>query len=199
MSDPPADLQEARAAGLARDVLRGEADAFDRWFREEHRQVWKLCFGLLADAAEADDLAQDAMLHLHDHLSAWNALRSYRTWRNAVVANLCRDRLRRLGARRDAEQGAAEVGLPDRLPRPEDRARHGELREALRVALATLTPREREVFVLRDLEGEPTRAVARSLGIEEGSVRSLSTLARRRLRQTIGARLPGLVPEGGAS
>lgn len=161
-------------------------DALDAWFRAEHPSVWRICFGLLADAAEADDLAQDAMLHLHDHLHAWDPERPYATWRNAVVANLCRDRLRRLATRRSAERAAAQQGCPDRLPRPDDEASRSEVREVLRRALGSLTRREREVFVLRELEGVATRDAAQALGITESTVRSLLTLARRRLRQLLG-------------
>ena len=139
------------------------------------------------------------MLHLHDHLRAWDPERRYETWRNAVVANLCRDRRRRRSARRAAERGAAEAGLPDRLPAPEDRARSGEVRSALGAALVALPEREREAFVLRELTGASTRETAEALGITEGTVRSLLTLARRRLRRLLAGRVPGLVPEGGGA
>lgn len=193
----PARRPADRPERLARAVLDGEHGAHERWLGAEHPRVWRLCFGLLADAAEADDLAQDAMLHLHDHLVNWDPERPYATWRNAVVANQCRDRLRRLDARRRAEASAGEARLASRLPGPEEAARQGEVREALAAALGGLTPREREVFVLRDLEGAATKAVAEALEITEGSVRSLLTLARRRLRKLLGERVPGLVPEGG--
>ena len=179
---------EALALALLAQDPRDPRDpgALDAWFRAEHPSVWRICFGLLADAAEADDLAQDAMLHLHDHLEAWDPERPYGTWRNAVVANLCRDRLRRLATRRTAERVAAEQGLPDRLPRPDDEASAAEVREVLRKALGSLTEREREVFVLRELQGVATRDTATALGITESTVRSLLTLARRRLRKLLG-------------
>ena len=109
----PRPTADRRPEALALAVRARDPEALDAWFRAEHPRVWRICFGLLADAAEADDLAQDAMLHLHDHLDAWDSERPYGTWRNAVVANLCRDRLRRLAARRTAERAAAEEGLPD--------------------------------------------------------------------------------------
>ena len=56
-----------------RAVLAGDALALDRWYRREHPEVWRLCVGFLADAAEAEDVAQDAMLKLHDELPRWDA------------------------------------------------------------------------------------------------------------------------------
>ena len=175
-------------AALVRAVLSGDASALDRWYRREHGAVWRLCFGFLADAAEADDLAQDAMLKLHDELPRWDPRRPFGSWRNALVLNLCRDRLRRGAARARAE---AEASLPSELPDPSQAAERGELRELLARALRALSPREREAFVLRELEGRSTSEVAEVLAVGESSVRSLLTLARRRLRGLLGDRLLG--------
>ena len=57
-----------------------------------------------------------------------------------------------------------------------------ELRTLLATSLGRLSEREREVFVLRDLDGATTEATAEALGITHGTVRSLLSLARRRLR-----------------
>ncbi len=186
------------AAERARALLRGEPEAFDHWFRAEHPVVWRLCFGFLAQDAEADDLAQEALLRLHDRLRMWDSTRDYGAWRNTLVANLCRDRLRRKDTRRAAEATAAEAGLPDRMPAPEDPAQAEDVRRVLAEALGRLSPREREVFVLRDLEGHSTGEVSASLGITQSSVRSLGTMARRRLRELLAPRLSGFTIGGEA-
>jgi len=173
---------------LVAAVLGGDADAFDAWFRAEHPRVHRLCVGFLADGAEADDVAQDAMIHIHDKLGAWDRGRPYDGWRNTLVLNLCRDRQRRRAARARAEEAAE--WLPARLPQPDDEAARGEVRAIIVGALGALTEREREAFVLRDLEGRPTDEVAAVLGVRESSVRSLLTLARRRLRDLLAERLP---------
>ncbi|MFQ5749539.1 MAG: RNA polymerase sigma factor [Planctomycetota bacterium] len=183
------DLQSLAAA-----VRAGNAEALNAWFRLEHPRVFRLCFGFLADHAEAEDLAQDAMLHLHDRLAAWDPGRSYRTWGTAVVLNLCRDRLRRLQARRRAEDAARERPIPLRLPRPAETAQRNEVRAVLAGVLGRLTPREREVFVLHDLEETPAKEVSAALGITPATVRSILSLARRRLRALLGDRLAGVVP-----
>lgn len=170
-------------------VARGEAESLDSWYRREHPLVYRLCFGFLADATEAEDAAQDAMLKLADRLAGYDPGRPYPAWRNTVVLNHCRDVLRRKASRHNAEQ-LAPLQLPARLPaRPEEAASAEEIRELLHRALAHLSPREREAFVLRDLEGRPTAEAAQVLGVGESTVRSLLTLARRRLRQLLGERL----------
>ncbi len=181
---------------LLERVLAGDSAAQDEFYRREHPRVFRLCFGFLADEAEAEDVAQDAMLQLIDRLAAFDPSRRFTTWRNTVAANLCRDRLRRRATRRRAEESAAVTDL-DLLPDPHDVAAAAEVHTILRESLAKLTDREREVFVLRDLEGAESPDVAEVLGITEGTVRSLLSLARRRLRTILGHRIPEVARAGG--
>ena len=94
---------------LITEAARGKPEAQDRWFRADFPCVFRLCLGFLADAVAAEDLAQDAMLHLLDRLDRWNPTRPYEAWRNTVVLNLCRDSYRKSAVRQKAEDhGRAE-------------------------------------------------------------------------------------------
>jgi RNA polymerase sigma factor (sigma-70 family) len=185
MSTPPSGAREP-GPELLSAVLAGAPEAVDAWFRSEHPEVYRLCFGFLAHRAEAEDVAQEAMLHLLDRIGTWDGVRSYRAWRTTLVLNRCRDRVRRLEAQRSAEH-TASTERPERVdPHPQASLEQHEVQELLRLGLGALPPREREAFVLRDLEGLETAEVARALAITESSVRSLLTLARRRLRECLG-------------
>jgi len=175
-----------------RSLIGGDSAALDRWYRREHPVVWRLCLGFLADANDAEDLAQEAMLKLHDRLDRWDPTRPYPQWRNSVVLNLCRDKRRRHEARRRVEHDAAQVSGEARLPDPSHELEQDELRALLRRALTVLSEREREAFVLRELEGVSSHDAAELMGIAESSLRSLLTLARRRLREFLAHRSPEL-------
>ena len=191
--NPVADM--AGIVALRPALLAGDAAAIDAWYRAEHPQVWRLCLGLLADATEADDLAQDAMIKLLDSLDRWDPSRPWAGWRNTVVLNLGRDRLRRRATRATHEGAADGAALFSRpLPSPSDAAHAAEVREALTRALSGLTPREREAFVLVDLSGLPAAQAAETMDVAEASVRSLLTLARRRLRTLLAAHVPEGTP-----
>ncbi len=129
----PSATDPAGIVALRPALLAGDAAAIDAWYRAEHPGVWRLCLGVLADATEADDLAQDAMLHLLDTLDRWDPARPWPAWRNRVVVNLCRDRLRRRATRAGHEDAAQRAGalLPAALPSPEDAAHAGEVHEQL--------------------------------------------------------------------
>lgn len=178
---------------LVQRVIAGDPESLDVWYRAEFASVWRLALGVLLRSEEAEDLAQEAMLKLHDNLERWDPRRAYGPWRNTLVLNLCRDRLRRLDARERAESTAAERNARTEWPQPSEAIEQGELRRLLQSALAELTPREREAFVLRELEGNSSEEVAEVMGIGVSSLRSLLTLARRRLRDVLGRRAPELI------
>lgn len=180
---------DQHAAGDIAGLIAGDPDAIDRWYRRDHPAVWRLAFGLLGERAEADDLAQDAMLQLHDTLRAGEAPRSYRAFRDTLVLNLCRDRLRRRSTRARAESSAGVVRALETAPASSAALEREDAQRVLRRALDQLPERERAAFVLRELEGHATAHVAAVLEIGESSVRSLLTLARRRLRDLLGERL----------
>lgn len=175
---------------LVARVAAGDPQAQDAFCRLHWPAVYRVCFGVLVDRAEAEDVAQEALVHLIDRAGEFEAGRRFDAWRNAVVVNLCRDRLRRSRTRRRAEDAARARALPALLPDPHAEAERAEVQEILASSLAALTEREREVFVLRELEGQDGNDVAAALGITAGTVRSLACLARQRLKRLLGARLP---------
>jgi RNA polymerase sigma-70 factor (ECF subfamily) len=183
---------------LVPGVLRGDAHALEQWYRAEHPVVWRLCLGFLVDAARADDCAQDAMLRLHDRLEHWDPARPWPAWRNAVVLNLCRDSAR---AERNRARALERLRREhhDRSEPPADTSlEQAEQRALVVAALRVLSPREREAFVLCELEQRPTDEVAHSMGIGASSVRSLITLARRRLGNQLALQTEAEASGGGA-
>src|SRR6185436_4050955 len=104
------DLRALSFENLLERVRRFDARALEEFYRREHPVAFRLCFGFLLDRAEAEDAAQDALLKLNDNLPSFDTARPWATWRNTLVLNVCRDRLRRNGARRRAEN---EVAIRD--------------------------------------------------------------------------------------
>jgi len=163
-------------------VCARDPRAIERWYRLEHPRVWRRCLGLVGSRADTDDLAQDAMLKLHDELPRRSSDVPYAAWSARVVVNLCRDRWRRGAARVRAENAAREHRPEQLLPDPSEALSQTELRDLVSAVLVKLPEREREAFVLRELEQLSTQEVALAMDVEESTVRSLTTLARRRMR-----------------
>lgn len=140
---------------------------------------------MLGDAAEAEDVAQEAMLRLWRAAPGWQpGAAKVTTWLYRVVANLATDRLRR---RRTLPLDAA--------PEPED-GRPGALAglieadraAALQAALMALPDRQREAVVLRHLEGLANPEIAAIMGVGVEAVESLVARGKRGLAATLAGR-----------
>ena len=195
-SDPEPSARDDAGEALSL-ALRQGADVLDAWYRAVWPQVHRLCSGLLASSAEADDVAQDAMLHLVDRLDRWNPERPFGAWRQRVVVNLCRDHLRSAKRRQVHEEEAGLGWHEAQLPEPSAAAESAEVSQLVDRCLGLLPPREREVFVLVDLEGQAPADAAELLGIAASTVRAALTLARRRMREALAPHLPDAQLEGG--
>ena len=140
---------------------------------------------MLRDPAEAEDVAQEAMLRLWRAAPGWQAgTAKVSTWLYRVVVNLSTDRLRRLRS----------VPL-DAAPEPED-GRPGadeglieaDRAAALEAALQTLPERQREAVVLRHLEGLANPEIAEIMGVGVEAVESLTARGKRGLMRALAGR-----------
>lgn len=170
-------------------LLRLYANGDEKAARELARRFLPRMLGygrrILRDEAEAEDVAQEAMLRLWKIAPDWRSGEAQvSTWLWRVVANLCTDRLRR-------RRGG--VALED-APEPEDDAptAHEALMAqgraaALDAALASLPERQRQAVVLRHLEGLSNPEIAEILQVGVEAVESLTARGKRALA----ARLSG--------
>lgn len=148
-------------------------------------RVLGFAFRMLGDHAEAEDVAQEAMLRLWRVASQWRQGEAkVTTWLYRVVANLCTDRLRR---RRD-------VGL-DTIAEPEDNAAsaaqemlEAQRQSALAEALGQLPERQRQAVVLRHIEGLSNPEIAEVMETSVEAVESLTARGKRALAESLAAR-----------
>jgi RNA polymerase sigma-70 factor, ECF subfamily len=151
---------------------------------ERHRpRLFGIAYRMLGDAAEAEDLVQEAYLRwARDDRTDVDAPEG---WLVAVVTRLAIDRLRRLRTER-----AAYVGpwLPEPIAtdRASDPARRAELASdlslALLVLLERLGPEERAAFLLREVFDTGYDEIATTLGATPAAVRQMVHRARERVR-----------------
>jgi RNA polymerase sigma-70 factor (ECF subfamily) len=133
---------------------------------------------MLGDAAEAEDVAQEAMLRLWRVAPEWRQGEArVSTWLYRVVSNLCTDRLRR---RRGV--GLDEIAEPeDGVPGVVERLIETDRAAALQGALNALPERQRQAVVLRHLEGLTNPEIAQVMQIGVEAVESLTARGKRAL------------------
>lgn len=141
-----------------------------------HAHAWRL----LGDAAEAEDITQEALLRLWRIAPDWRQGEArVTTWLYRVTANLATDRIRR---RRGRNVDLDAIPEPeDDQPRAEDRMQDAARSEALQDALATLPDRQRQAVVLRHIEGLANPDIAEIMAIGVEAVESLVARGKRGL------------------
>jgi len=144
---------------------------------------------MLRDADEAADVVEDVLMRIHDKAPGFRGERGLTTWVMRIVANRCRDLLRRRrfsAGRPEDMDPLADSGL---RAEPLESWDHAIDRERMLVALEraidTLPQEQREAVVLRDRLGLSYEEVAETLGIGVAAVKSRLFRARGSLRAAL--------------
>lgn len=178
-ADKPADTTDAE---LVRAWRSGDESAatilVDRHAAATGRYL--LAGGALV--ADLDDLVQETMYRAFLHIDSWRGSSGLRPWLLAIAGNVLRDQVRRTRGRLLIALDDAEVAVP---ATPASEFAAGEAADALRAALRRLSRLQREVFLLRALEGLDYREIASVLGTTHGAARVHYHAASRRLKEAL--------------
>ena len=162
----------------------GDRDAFDELAQAHGGRVFRVAYGLLANAEDAQDVAQDVLIALYRTLSR-GRLRNPEAlplWLTRVCINQCRQLMRR---RRENEPIAQWAFQADHGNQLEEQFLASETRAAMRQAVARLPRRQQAVFVLRHFAGLSIEEIARALGCAPATVRVHLSRATSRLRDVL--------------
>ena len=170
----------------------GDRQALDTLLRRHFDRIHMLCRRMCGNDADADDATQDALLAVVRGLDRFDGRAAFATWVYRVTANACLDELRRrrrrpLPADDDQWAGTATgplAGAGSRSPAP-DESEATATRLDIDNALAHLPPDWRAAVVLRDLCGFDYAAIAETLDIPPGTVRSRIARGRSRLAELL--------------
>lgn len=166
---------------------------------ERHRRELRVhCYRMLANYEDAQDMTQETFLRAWNKRESFKGDATLRTWLYRIATNACLDFLKKRNDRTPVPSGLVDLGsellylqpYPDRML-PEDPQESAVARETIElafiVAVQHLPPRQRAVFILRDVLGWPAPKVAGALGQTVASV----TSALQRARVTMREQLPG--------
>jgi len=181
------DVDISDTKSLVARARAGDAAAFGELVAEHEKTLLRTAWRLVRNVEDARDIAQEAFLRLHRHLSALEPDRDPAPWLYRVTVNLglsaLRSRRRRPEAALEGTRGVAEISAG--RPEQERLGDAADARRLLASALDRLSGKERAAIVLRDLEGLEMDEVARALGCRRGTVRAHLSRGRLKLRGAI--------------
>ena len=179
----------------------GETINLEALVTEYRAYINNLCFSILNDEAEAEDITQETFVAALLGLKNFRGDSNIRTWLSAIAINLCRDLLRKNKARRTLHSALQNLhliyGSP---PAPEETCLQTEIHHHLWAAINRLSEKHRLPVLLRYAHNLPTAEIALILDLAEGTVHSRLHYARKTLQgdlQRISLRGANEQPVGG--
>jgi len=181
---------------LARDLMGGSMDAFNRFVDTYYAKLFRYSFSVCGQRQDAEEVAQETLLKVFESLNQLRDPDHLKAWVFRIAKNACLMKRRKsifaplaelsLDELKPAKNGdGARLEIADWSALPDDLAADEELREALGTAIHELPEMYRVVFLLRDVEELSTEATAHVLEVSEDVVKQRLHRARLALRKCL--------------
>ncbi len=187
----PKETQERSLADLTILVERcrgGDDLAWEALVRRYQSRVYAVALHYLRNREEAQDVAQDVFVRIYRNLESFdNEEENFLPWMLSLTRNACIDRLRRIKVRPSAPPVPVGDGKesPDPRPTAEETLIAERQRNLVHRAIAQLSDINREMILLKEIQGLDLRQISEMLAVPIGTVKSRSIRARIELARTV--------------
>jgi RNA polymerase sigma-70 factor (ECF subfamily) len=179
-----AEIPDLELVRLARD---GDHAAFETLVRRYSERAYRAAYRVVRDPHQSEDIVQEALIKAYRGLRRFESRSSFYTWLYRIVVNLALDRRRR--EKRAPSVEWEDAVAPDIDPRavapatedPELASRRLEVRRMVAEGVQELPDGQREVLLLREVEGLSYEEIAKTMGISKGTVMSRLHYARKKM------------------
>jgi RNA polymerase sigma-70 factor (ECF subfamily) len=180
-------------AEVVKRAQQGDSDAFATLFHAHKARIYSVCLRMTNNAAEAEDLTQDAFLQVFRKIATFRGDSAFSTWLHRIAVNTVLMHFRKKSlsqvsldepySNNDGAKIRREYGTRDnRLAGCVDRV-------ALANAIKELPHGYRTIFLLHEVEGYEHQEIAEMLGCSVGNSKSQLHKAKLRIRELL-AQLP---------
>ncbi|KON67306.1 RNA polymerase sigma factor SigW [Peribacillus butanolivorans] len=173
-------------------VLKGDHNAFGEIVELYKDKVFQICFRMLGNRQEAEDLAQEAFVRAFVNIRSFNIQMKFSTWLYRIATNLCIDRLRKkkpdyyLDAEVSGSEGLNMYSqIASDMAKPEDEVESLELQETIQVEIMKLPEKYRSVIVLKYIEELSLKEISEILDLPVGTVKTRIHRGREALRKQL--------------
>lgn len=175
-----------------KQVIKGDQDAFGEIVEIYKNSVYQLCYRMLGNRHEAEDVAQEAFIRAYVNIKSFNQDLKFSTWLFRIATNLCIDRMRKKKPDYylDAEVAGTEgltmyAQIPSNTPLPEKEVESLELHETVQQEILKLPEKYRSAIVLKYIEELSLNEISEILDLPLGTVKTRIHRGREALRQQL--------------
>ncbi len=173
---------------IIRRVQHGDVDAFELLVAAYEKNVYNVALQMTGNREDAQDMAQEAFFKAYNSLPSFRGESKFSSWLYRIVSNVCLDYRRRQARRpsssltvEDDEGENVQLDVADESQSPEALLERKLTREAVRRGLRELPDEQRQILLLREIQGMSYDEIADAMDLEVGTVKSRIFRARKKL------------------
>lgn len=178
---------QGETSELVAQFTAGNEQAFDRVVTLYQQRLFQSARAILGNETDAMDMVQETFIKAFFHRASFRGDAALYTWLYRILYNLCISSLRRKNILSflpfDREDEPVEYPADD--PGPYEQAERSEIRGKVDEALKQLPPRQRMVFVMKQIDGLKHHEIATIMKITEGAVKASYFHAVKKLRDEL--------------
>jgi len=174
---------------LIERCLKGEEKAFEELLNKYKNPVFSICYRMVRNHTDAEDLAQEAFIRTFSVLDRYDPSYPFSSWLYRITSNLCIDFLRRakdgtvsLDQPIVGAEGDMQRQFPSNVVKPDRIVESDEMMAALEEAIGTLPDHYRIIVILRHQEQLSYEEISENLGIPLGTVKARIHRARNMIK-----------------
>lgn len=175
-----------------KQVKKGDQSAFEEIVNFYQNKVFQICYRMLGNRHEAEDIAQEAFIRAYVNIQTFDEKRKFSTWLYRIATNLTIDRIRKkkpdyfLDAEIKGSEGLSMYSqLSAEQPLPEEEVESLELQEYIQQQIMDLPPKYRTVIILRYIDELPLQEISEILDMPVGTVKTRIHRGREALRKKL--------------
>ncbi|MFD0051797.1 RNA polymerase sigma factor SigW [Actinomycetes bacterium NPDC127524] len=176
-----------------KQVLKGDQNAFSEIVELYKDRVYQLCYRMLGNSHEAEDMAQEAFLRAYINIRSFHIQMKFSTWLYRIATNLCIDRIRKKKPDYflDAEIAGTEgldlySQIASEISNPEEEIESMELQNTIQEEILKLPEKYRSAIVLKYIEELSLKEISEILDLPVGTVKTRIHRGREALRKQLG-------------
>jgi RNA polymerase sigma-70 factor (ECF subfamily) len=174
----------------------GDEKAFAEIVLHRQKKVFNIAYRMLGNSEEAKDLAQEVFISVYESIKDLKEEIKFDAWLTQITLNHCRNRWKYLKRRQyfnsdslddpiETEDGSVPRAIYDPSDNPEVLLEKKMVQQLIQRGLLKLKEDQRELLVLRDLQGYSYEEMGETLGLPEGTIKSRLHRARMDLKEVL--------------
>jgi RNA polymerase sigma-70 factor (ECF subfamily) len=175
---------------LVEQIRQGDDRAFETLVRRKTSKVYGLCYRVIGNSEDAKDISQLVFLKLWENLEKYDATYAFDTWLYRMVTNVAIDFMRSKQSRDNAVNSNLRLVKTSIDPEQTVTVQRKEVESVFNVVSNVLSPKQKTIFVMSEMEDLRSSEIAKVLGCRESTVRNHLFNARKLMQAQLKRRFP---------